>query len=109
VVFRLGDQLLRRFGFADDLLPCVEDLFHGEVPGPVWPDKVPHSRWTNFKKTHQFDGVPGGRFDHHLGLSTALEPLGFFWDPVITFPCTATASLDSRQCPTEFQALLISG
>ncbi len=33
----LGDQLLRRFELADDLLGCVPGAFHGRIPGPVWP------------------------------------------------------------------------
>ena len=46
--FALGDQLLSGFELADDLLGCVADSFHGEVPGPVWPDEDSHSPWTGF-------------------------------------------------------------
>ena len=28
---------------ADDLLGCVPDAFHGEVPGSAWPDEDSHS------------------------------------------------------------------
>jgi len=35
----LGDQLLGGFEFADDLLLRVPGAFHGEVPGPAWPDE----------------------------------------------------------------------
>jgi len=42
-----GDQRLNRFELADHLLGCVADSFHGEVPGPVWPDEDSHSPWTN--------------------------------------------------------------
>jgi len=45
----LGDQLLGGFELADDLLGCVADSLHGEVPGPVWPDEDSHSPWTNFQ------------------------------------------------------------
>ncbi len=38
----LRDQLLSGLGLADDLLGCVADEFHGEVPGPVWPDEDSH-------------------------------------------------------------------
>jgi len=31
---------------ADDLLRCVPGAFHGDVPGPVWPDEDSHSPWT---------------------------------------------------------------
>ena len=49
----LGDQLLSGFELADDLLGCVEDAFHGEVPGPVLPDEDSHSPWTDFRGPHQ--------------------------------------------------------
>ena len=39
----LGDQLLRGFQFADDLLRRVPGAFHGEVPSPAWPDEDSHS------------------------------------------------------------------
>ena len=45
----LGDQLLSGFELADDLLGSVVDGFHGEVPGPVWPDEDSHSPWSNFR------------------------------------------------------------
>ena len=41
----LGDQLLGGLELADDLLRCVPGAFHGEVPGPVWPDEDSHSPW----------------------------------------------------------------
>jgi hypothetical protein len=34
--------LLGSFQLADDLLRCVPGAFHGEVPGPVWPDEDSH-------------------------------------------------------------------
>ena len=43
----LGDQLLSGLELADDLLGCVADAFHGEVPIPVWPDEGSHSPWTD--------------------------------------------------------------
>jgi hypothetical protein len=43
----LGDQLLRGFELADDLLGCMPGAFHGRVPGPVLPDENSHSPWTN--------------------------------------------------------------
>ena len=36
--FDLGDQLLSRLELVDDLVGCLGDLLHGEVPGPVWPE-----------------------------------------------------------------------
>jgi len=45
----LGDQLLGGLELADDLLRCVSGAFHGEVPGPVWPDEDSHSPWTDFR------------------------------------------------------------
>ena len=45
----LGDQLLSGFELADDLLGCVKDAFHGEVPGIVLPDEDSHSPWTEFR------------------------------------------------------------
>ena len=45
----LGSQLLSGLKLADDLLGCVADSFHGEVPGPVWPDEDSHSPWTDFQ------------------------------------------------------------
>jgi len=50
----LSDQLLSGFELADDLLGCVADSFHGEVPGPVWPDEDSHSPWTDFLGPRQF-------------------------------------------------------
>jgi len=47
----LGDQLLRRFQLADDLLRGVPGAFHGRVPGPVWPVEDSHSPWSG-KKGH---------------------------------------------------------
>ena len=46
----LGNQLVSRsllrrsvrLELADDLLGCVTGAFHGEVPGPVWPDEDSH-------------------------------------------------------------------
>ena len=41
----LGDSWLRRslrLEHADDLLGCMPGAFHGEVPGPVWPDEDSH-------------------------------------------------------------------
>ena len=49
----LGDQLLSGLELADDLLSCVADSFHGEVPGPVWPDEDSHSPWTDFQGPRQ--------------------------------------------------------
>ena len=43
----LGDQLLRRFQLADDLLRGLPGAFHGRVPGPVRPDEDCHSPWTD--------------------------------------------------------------
>ena len=45
----LGDQLLSGLELADDLLGCVANAFHGEVPGPVWPVEDSHSPWTNLR------------------------------------------------------------
>lgn len=44
--FALGDQLLRRYQLADDLLRRVHGAFHDEVPGPAWPAEKPHAPWT---------------------------------------------------------------
>lgn len=44
----LSDQLISDFELADDPLGCVTNSFHGEVPGPVWPDEDSHSPWTAF-------------------------------------------------------------
>jgi hypothetical protein len=33
----------------------VADAFHGEVPGPVWPDEDSHSPWTEFWGPRQCD------------------------------------------------------
>ena len=41
--FPLGDQLLSRLELVDDLLGCVAYVFHGGIPGPVWPDEDSHS------------------------------------------------------------------
>ena len=49
----LGDQLLSGLELADDLLGCVADAFHGEVPGPVWPVEDSHSPWTNLRGPRQ--------------------------------------------------------
>ena len=46
----LSDPLLSDFELANDLLGCVADAFHGEVPGPVWPDEDSHSPWTDFRE-----------------------------------------------------------
>ncbi len=35
----LGDQLVSRFEFADDLLSCVAGSFHGEGLRVVWLDE----------------------------------------------------------------------
>lgn len=43
----LGDQLFGGLELADDLLCCVPGPFHGEVPGPAWPDEDSHSPWTD--------------------------------------------------------------
>jgi len=48
----LGDQLLGGLELADDLLRIVPGAFHGEVPGPVWPDEDSHSPWTAFPSPH---------------------------------------------------------
>jgi len=53
----LGDQLLGSFELADDLLRRVPGAFHGEVPGPVWPDEDSHSPWTDFRDPRQNDLV----------------------------------------------------
>jgi len=45
----LDDQLLGSFQLADDLLRRVPGAFHGEVPGPVWPDEDSHSPWTDLR------------------------------------------------------------
>ena len=50
----LGDQLLSSSQFADDLLLCVADSLHGEVPGPIWPDEDSHSPWSIFRRPRQF-------------------------------------------------------
>jgi len=49
----LGDQLLSGLELADDLLGCVAGSFHGEVPGPVWPDEDSHSAWTDSQGPRQ--------------------------------------------------------
>jgi hypothetical protein len=51
--FALSDQLLSGLEFADGLLVCVANAFHGEAPGPVWPDEASHSHWTDFQGPHQ--------------------------------------------------------
>jgi hypothetical protein len=43
----LGKQLGSGYELAD-LLGCVASSCHGGVPGPVWPDEVSHSQWTDF-------------------------------------------------------------
>ena len=51
----LRDQLLSDLELADDLLGCVADAFHSEVPGPVWPDEDSHSPWTDYQgPRHQY-------------------------------------------------------
>jgi len=45
----LGDQLLRCFQLADDLLRRVPGAFHGQVPGPGWPAEDSHSPWSDFR------------------------------------------------------------
>lgn len=42
-VFDLSDQLLSDLELVDDLLGCLADSFHDEVPNPVWPDEDSHS------------------------------------------------------------------
>jgi hypothetical protein len=32
----------------------VPGAFHGEVPGPVWPDEDSHSAWTGFRGPRHF-------------------------------------------------------
>ena len=49
----LGDQLISGLELADDLLGYVADAFHGEVPGPVWPDEDSHSPWTDLRGPRQ--------------------------------------------------------
>jgi len=49
----LGDQLLRRFQLVDDLLRREPGAFHGQIPGPVWPDEDSHSLWTSFQGARQ--------------------------------------------------------
>ena len=49
----LGNQLLGSFELADDLLRCVHDVFHGGVPGPVWPDEDSHLPWNDFRGPRQ--------------------------------------------------------
>lgn len=39
----LGDQLVRSFDMANDLIGCVADSFHGGVPEPVRPDEGSHT------------------------------------------------------------------
>ena len=43
----LGFHLLQALilELADDLLRRVPGAFHGEVPGPAWPDRDYHSPW----------------------------------------------------------------
>jgi len=48
----VGDQLLSGSELADDLLGCVMDAFHGEVPCPVWPDEDSHSPGNEFLGPH---------------------------------------------------------
>jgi len=55
----LGNPLLGGLELADDLLRCVPGAFHGEVPGPVWPDEDSHSAWTGFRGPRQL--LVGGR------------------------------------------------
>jgi len=50
----LSKQLVSRFELADDLFGCVPGAFHGEVPGPVWPDEDSHSPWTDFWGPRQY-------------------------------------------------------
>jgi len=50
----LGQQLLSGFELMDDLLGRVAGSFHCGVPGPVWPDEVPHSTWTNSKHPRHY-------------------------------------------------------
>jgi len=45
----LGDQLFCSFQLADDLLRRRPGAFHGEVPGPVWPDEDSHSPWCDLR------------------------------------------------------------
>ena len=49
----LGDQLLGSLELADDLFRRVPGPFHGEVPGPVWPDEDSHSPWTDCQGPRQ--------------------------------------------------------
>jgi hypothetical protein len=49
----LSDQLLSGLELADDLLGCVADSFHGEVPCAVWPDEESHSPWTDCQGPRQ--------------------------------------------------------
>jgi len=42
-----SDQLLGGLELADDLLGCLAGLFHGGVPGPVWPYEDSQSPWTD--------------------------------------------------------------
>ena len=37
---------------ADDLLRRVPGPFHGEAPGPAWPDGNSHPPWTDFRGPH---------------------------------------------------------
>jgi len=49
----LDNQLLSSFQLAYDLLRRVPGAFHGEVPGPVWPDEDSHSPWTDLRGPRQ--------------------------------------------------------
>ena len=44
-----GDQLLGGLELADDLFRRVPGASHGEDPGPVWPNEVSHSPWTDLR------------------------------------------------------------
>jgi len=66
----LSKQLVSRFELADDLFGCVPGAFHGEVPGPVWPDDHSHSPWTD------------PRVSRHLRSSCAPQQLRHSFVPV---------------------------
>jgi hypothetical protein len=56
----IGIELISRLELVDDLLGCVASSFHGGVPGPVWPDEVSHSPWTDLQGTRHWRVIPEG-------------------------------------------------
>jgi len=74
----LGDQLLRGFQLADDLLGRVPGALHGYVSGPVWPDEYTHLPWTDFRGPRHCCGAQCDSFGLNQPGSTKRWPSARF-------------------------------